>query len=156
MSEMIIRMLIEAFFASVASVGFAMVFNVPKHTLVYCAIGGAITFIARSLFLHLGIGIEISTFLASTFIGIVALYWSRKYLIPRPVYTVASIIPMIPGTYAFTAMISLVDMNTHGVTEQLIGLFVFNGLKAVSILGAISFGLALPSLYFMRLNRPVI
>ena len=156
MSEMIIRMLIEAFFASVASVGFAMVFNVPKHTLVYCAIGGAITFIARSLFLHLGIGIEISTFLASTFIGIVALYWSRKYLIPRPVYTVASIIPMIPGTYAFTAMISLVDMNTHGVTEQLIGLFVFNGLKAISILGAISFGLALPSLYFMRLNRPVI
>ena len=156
MSEMIIRMLIEAFFASVASVGFAMVFNVPKHTLVYCAIGGAITFIARSLFLHLGIGIEISTFLASTFIGIVALYWSRKYLIPRPVYTVASIIPMIPGTYAFTAMISLVDMNTHGVTEQLIGLFVFNGLKAISILGAISFGLALPSLYFMRLNRPII
>ena len=156
MSEMIIKMLIEAFFASVASVGFAMVFNVPKHTLVYCAVGGAITFIARSSLLHLGIGIEISTFLASTFIGIVALYWSRKYLIPRPVYTVASIIPMIPGTYAFTAMISLVDMNTHGVTEQLIGLFVFNGLKAVSILGAISFGLALPSLYFMRLNRPVI
>ena len=156
MSEMIIKMLIEAFFASVASVGFAMVFNVPKHTLVYCAVGGAITYIARSLLLHLGIGIEISTFLASTFIGIVALYWSRKYLIPRPVYTVASIIPMIPGTYAFTAMISLVDMNTHGVTEQLIGLFVFNGLKAVSILGAISFGLALPSLYFMRLNRPVI
>ena len=156
MSEMIIKMLIEAFFASVASVGFAMVFNVPKHTLIYCAVGGAITFIARSSLLHLGIGIEISTFLASTFIGIVALYWSRKYLIPRPVYTVASIIPMIPGTYAFTAMISLVDMNTHGVTEQLIGLFVFNGLKAVSILGAISFGLALPSLYFMRLNRPVI
>ena len=156
MSEMIIKMLIDALFASVASVGFAMVFNVPKHTLVYCAVGGAITFIARSSLLHLGIGIEISTFLASTFIGIVALYWSRKYLIPRPVYTVASIIPMIPGTYAFTAMISLVDMNTHGVTEQLIGLFVFNGLKAISILGAISFGLALPSLYFMRLNRPII
>lgn len=156
MSEIIIKMLIEALFASIASVGFAMVFNVPKYTLIYCAIGGAITYIARTILLHLGIGIEISTFLASTFIGIIALYWSRKHLIPRPVYTVASIIPMIPGTYAFTAMISLVDMNTHGVTQQLIGLFVFNGLKAVSILGAISFGLALPSLYFMRLNRPII
>ena len=156
MSEMIIRMLIEAFFASVASVGFAMVFNVPKYTLIYCAIGGAITYIARTLCLHSGFGIEISTFLAATFIGIIALYWSRKYLIPRPVYTVASIIPMIPGTYAFTAMISLVDMNTHGVTHELIQLFIQNGLKAVSILGAISFGLALPSLYFMRLNRPVI
>ena len=63
-------MIIEALFASIASVGFAMVFNVPKYTLIYCAIGGAITYIARTILLHLGIGIEISTFLASTFIMI--------------------------------------------------------------------------------------
>ena len=156
MSALIIKIVLEAIFASIASVGFAMVFNVPKHTLIYCAFGGAITFITRTILLDLGIGVELSTFIASTIIGIIALYWSRKYLIPRPVYTVASIIPMIPGTYAFSAMISLVDMNTHGVTHELIQLFIQNGLKAVSILGAISFGLALPSLYFMRLNRPVI
>ena len=156
MSQLIINMLIESIFASIASVGFAMVFNVPRHTLIYCAVGGAITYITRTMFLHIGLGIEISTFLASTFIGIVALYWSRKYLIPRPVYTVASIIPMIPGTYAFSAMISLVDMNSHGITPELIEVFITSGLKAISILGAISFGLALPSLYFMRLNRPVI
>ena len=156
MTTLILNLLIEALFASIASVGFAMVFNVPKHTLIYCAIGGAITYMIRTIFLHLGFGIEISTFLASTFIGIIALYWSRKHLIPRPVYTVASIIPMIPGTFAFTAMISLVDMNSHGVTPELIEVFIENGLKAIAILGAISFGLALPSLYFIRLNRPVI
>jgi len=156
MVELITKLFFEAIFASIASVGFAMVFNVPKHTLSYCAVGGAITYMSRTIFLHLGLGIEISTFLASTFIGIVALYWSRKYLIPRPVYTVASIIPMIPGTYAFAAMISLVDMNSHGVTTELIDIFIHNGLKAVSILGAISFGLALPSLYFMRLNKPIV
>ena len=152
----LLQLIIDGAFAATASLGFGMVFNVPKHTLIYCAFGGAITYITRTIFLHLGLGIEISTFIASTFIGIIALYWSRKYLIPRPVYTVASIIPMIPGTFAFSAMISLVDMNSHGVTPELIEIFIENGLKAVSILGAISFGLALPSLYFMRLNRPVI
>ena len=156
MSQLIINMLIESIFASIASVGFAMVFNVPRHTLIYCAVGGAITYIARTMFLHIGLGIEISTFLASTFIGIVALYWSRKYLIPRPVYTVATIIPIIPGAFAFSAMISLVDMNPLGVTPELIQVFLYNGLKAVAILGAITFGLALPSLYFMRFNRPII
>ena len=60
------------------------------------------------------------------------------------------------GTFAFSAMISLVDMNTHGVTPELIQVFLYNGLKAVAILGAITFGLALPSLYFMRFNRPII
>ncbi len=147
---------LESVFAAIASIGFAMVFNVPKNCLKFCAFGGFITYMIRASLLDFGLGIEISTFIASTIIGIIALYWSRKYLVPRPVYTVASIIPMIPGTYAFTAMISLVDMNTHGVSPELIELFIENGLKAVSILGAISFGLALPSLYFMRLNRPVI
>ena len=109
-------MLIESIFASIASVGFAMVFNVPRHTLIYCAIGGAIAYDVRTILLNLNLGIELSTFLASTIVGIIALYWSRKYLIPRPVYTVASIIPIIPGTFAFSAMISLVDMNTHGVS----------------------------------------
>ena len=53
-------------------------------------------------------------------------------------------------------MISLVDMNTHGVTPELIQVFLYNGLKAVAILGAITFGLALPSLYFMRFNKIVL
>ncbi|MBU0924338.1 threonine/serine exporter family protein [bacterium] len=156
MSDIILKLILESFFASIASIGFAMVFNVPKDSLKFCAFGGALTYMIRASLLNFGFGIEISTFVASTAIGIIALYWSRKYLIPRPVYTVASIIPMIPGTYAFTAMISLVDMNSHGVSPELIELFIENGLKAVAILGAISFGLALPSLYFMRLNRPVI
>ena len=39
MSALIIKIVLEAIFASIASVGFAMVFNVPKHTLIYCAFG---------------------------------------------------------------------------------------------------------------------
>ena len=47
MSALIIKIVLEAIFASIASVGFAMVFNVPKHTLIYCAFGGAITYITK-------------------------------------------------------------------------------------------------------------
>ncbi|MBF7069938.1 threonine/serine exporter family protein [Aliarcobacter butzleri] len=154
--DFVLKLIVEGLFASFAAVGFAIVFNVPKETLKYCAIGGAIAYDVRTVLLNLNLGIELSTFLASTIVGIIALHWSRKYLIPRPVYTVASIIPIIPGTFAFSAMISLVDMNTHGVTPELIQVFLYNGLKAVAILGAITFGLALPSLYFMRFNRPII
>lgn len=156
MTDFILTIIIDSLFAGIASVGFAMVFNVPKKTLIYCAIGGALAYSFRTIFLHLEIAIEISTFFASTLIGIIAFYWSRKYLIPRPIYTVASIIPMIPGTYAFKAVISLINMNSYGVTPDLIVVFVENGLKAGSILAAISFGLALPSLYFIRYNRPII
>lgn len=154
--EVFLDYLLKAIFAALPAIGFGMVFNVPKHTLVYCGFGGAIAYITRMLLMDINMSIELSTFAASTIVGIVALYWSRKYLVPRPVYTVASIIPLLPGTYAFTAMIALIDMNSHGVTPDMIALFMENGLKAVWILGAIGFGLALPSLYFIRYNRHII
>ena len=156
MMIIILNILLKSIFASVASTGFAMLFNVPKATLKYCALGGGITYIIRNISMEMGFSIVLSTFIAAACIGFITLKWSKKFLVPRPVYSVAAIIPMIPGTFAFTAMISLVDMNTHGVTPELIEIFIENALKALSILGAITFGLALTSLYYMRLNRPVV
>ena len=152
----LLQLIIDGAFAATASLGFGMVFNVPKHTLKYCAMGGAIVYSLRTIFLHLNFVIEISTFLASAVIGIIALYWSRKYKIPRPVYTVASIIPILPGTYAFGAMTTLIDINRFGASIELIESFTHNGLKAIAVLIAITFGLVLPSLYFLRLNRPIV
>ena len=144
-------------FAAFASTGFAMLFNVPKYALIYCFFGGAISHITREFFMYgFNFSIEFSTFISATLIGVIAFYFSRKNVIPRPVYTVASIIPLIPGTYAFTAMITLVDMNSHGINPELTALFLENFLKSVSILGAISFGIALPSLYFLRHKKPIL
>ncbi|AXH08759.1 hypothetical protein CP960_05340 [Malaciobacter halophilus] len=156
MENTLIKYILDAIFAAIPAVGFAMLFNVPRFALKFCALGAAIAYTLRNIFLDLGIYIEISTFLATLIFGTLAVYWSRKYIVPRPIYTVAAIIPLIPGTYAFNTVITLVEMNSHGVTPEHIALFIEDGLKAISILGAISFGLALPSLYFIRYNRPII
>ena len=87
----LLQLIIDGAFAATASFGFGMVFNVPKHTLKYCALGGAIVYSLRTIFLHLKIGIEISTWLATAGIGIIAFDWSRKNKITERVYTVASI-----------------------------------------------------------------
>ncbi len=155
MGTELINYIINAIFAAIPAIGFGMVFNVPKHTLIYCGFGGAIAYTSRTILMDINFSIELATFLASTIVGLVALYWSRKYIIPRPVYTIASIIPLIPGTYAFNAVINLINMSAHGVTPELITIFVENGLKTITILGGIGFGLAIPSIYFMRYNRPI-
>ncbi|RXJ88523.1 hypothetical protein CRV01_12300 [Arcobacter sp. CECT 8983] len=156
MDSLLATYILNAIFSAIPAVGFAMVFNVPRNALVYCAIGGAVGYTTRYALMHLNMPIELATFLASTLIGVIALYWSRKYIVPRPVYTIASIIPLLPGTYAFTAIINLLQMNAQGVSPELITMFIDNGLKAVIILSGIGFGLAIPSLVFMRYNRPII
>ena len=155
MIELIYLLLVDAWFAWIPAVGFAMVFNVPRHMLIYCAIGGALTHSSRFLLMHYGIPIEWATFIVSTNMGFLGLYWSRKHLIPRPVFTVASVIPMIPGSYAFTAMIALVEINTTGYSLALMQLVMENGLRTLFILTALSFGLAIPSILIYR-GRPIV
>lgn len=143
---LILDFIVKAVFAAIPAIGFGMVFYVPPAALRFCALGGSIGYSSRELLMSLSLPIKLATFIASLLVGIMALLLSKKYFIPQPVYAVASIIPMIPGTCAFTAMITLVDMNSHGVSQELIFLFIENALKAISIVGAISIGLALPSL----------
>ena len=128
----------DAFWSSIPAVGFAMLFNVPPRMLKYCAMGGALAHSLRTLLIHYGMPIEWATLAAA-----------------RPVFSVASIIPMIPGSYAFKTMIAVVELNINGVTMELIQSAVENGLKALFIVGALSFGLAIPSLVVYR-NRPII
>ena len=151
-----VSLLLDAMWAAIPAVGFGMIFNVPRSTLPLCALGGALTYGLREVLLHHHFSIELSTFIAATAIGIIGVFWSRRYVMPRPVYTVPSIIPMIPGTYAYEMMISLVSMNTDGVTDALLSSFIENGLHAVSILFAIAFGLVLPSMYYTKRKQPII
>jgi len=148
-------MLTDAWFAWIPAVGFAMVFNVPRKMLIFCAVGGAVTHSSRFLLMHFGMPIEWATFVVSTNMGFIGLYWSRKHLIPRPVFTVASVIPMIPGSYAFMAMVGLVEINTSGYSLALMQVVMENGLRTLFILTALSFGLAIPSILIYR-GRPIV
>jgi len=150
-------LLLNSLWAAIPAVGFGMIFNVPRSTLPFCAYGGAFTYGLREVLLQYGLSIELSTFIAATAIGVIGVFWSRRYVMPRPVYTVPSIIPIIPGKYAYEMMMSLVSMNTEdNVTNALLSSFIQNGLHAISILFAIAFGLVLPSMYYTKRKQPII
>lgn len=155
MMDLLLLLLRDGFWSAIPAVGFAMLFNVPPRMLKYCAMGGALAHSLRTLLMHHGMPIEWATLAASTTVGFVCVYWSKRLLAPRPVFSVASIIPMLPGAYAFKTMIAVVELNISGVTTELIHHAVSNGLKVLFIVGALSFGLAIPSLVVYR-NRPIV
>lgn len=147
--------LFDAFWSAIPAVGFAMIFAVPPRLLIFCAAGGAFAHSFRMLLIHFGVPIEWATFVTTTLIGLIFVYVSRRLIVPRPVFTVASIIPMIPGKFAFNTIIALLSMNSSGVTVQLLEAGIQNGLKTIFILFALCFGLAVPSLFIYR-NRPIV
>ncbi|MBB1439053.1 threonine/serine exporter family protein [Shewanella sp. SG41-4] len=146
----------DAFFSSIPAVGFAMVFNVPKRYLIYCAIAGAIGHSSRTFLLHFSMPIEWATFIAAAIVGLITIQFAKRHLAPPLMYAVAAIIPMVPGTYAFNTVIALIQLTAQSqVSPELTAQVIVNGLKTVFILGALAVGLALPSLLYYR-TRPII
>jgi Uncharacterized conserved protein len=153
--SLLVALLEDMFFAMIPAVGFALVFNVPTKALKYCAYGGAIGHGLRFLLMESGVAIEWATLAGATTIGFLGVYWSQRFLAHPKVFTVAAIIPMIPGVYAFKAMIALVTINNQGYTPALWASLIENLLSAGFILSALAIGLAMPGLLFYR-RRPVI
>ncbi|RKF14536.1 threonine/serine exporter [Alginatibacterium sediminis] len=153
--ELFLSLVDDAFFSAIPAIGFALIFNVPKRMLVLCACGGAIAHSLRTLVMHSGVSIEWASLVASVTIGLIGVYWSRRYLVPRPVFTVASVIPMIPGTFAFKTIIGVFTLHDGGYSAEVMASVLENGLATLFILMALSFGLALPSILIYRF-RPIV
>lgn len=152
---LILALLHDMLLAMIPALGFALVFNVPQKALKYCAIGGAIGHGTRFLLMYWGISIEWSTLVAATLVGMIGVHWSHRFLAHPKVFTVAALIPMVPGVFAFKAMIAIVEINHRGFSLELWGLMIENVLKAMFIVAALAIGLAMPGLLFYR-RRPVV
>jgi uncharacterized membrane protein YjjB (DUF3815 family) len=154
--DLLFTLLNDALFSAIPAIGFAMLFNVPRRFLPYCAMAGAIGHSCRTLLMSIHMPIEWATFSAAAIIGVITIGFAKRHMAPPLMYSVAAVIPMIPGTYAFNTMIALVQMIPQTqISPELTAAVIYNGLKTVFILGALAVGLAMPSLVYYR-TRPII
>lgn len=153
--QLLFGLINDMFFAAIPAVGFALVFNVPAPALKYCALGGAIGHGSRFVMMHFGIPIEWATFFAATLVGMIGVHWSHKFLAHPKVFTVAALIPMVPGVFAYRAMIAMVEINHLGFNPELLETLLENFLKAMFIIAGLAVGLAVPGLLFYR-RKPIV
>jgi uncharacterized membrane protein YjjB (DUF3815 family) len=139
----------DALWSGVASLGFAILFNVPVRTLLACAVCGASGHATRTLLMQFGVGIELATLVGATLIGVLGELFARRWHAPAPVFTVPGVIPLIPGTFAYSTMIGLFELTSGGGEAVLLETAV-NAVKTLLILAALASGIAAASLIFHR------
>jgi uncharacterized membrane protein YjjB (DUF3815 family) len=147
----------NTFWAGMAALGFAVLFNVPRRTLFGCALGSALAYAVRTLLVQSGlVGIEAATLLGATAVGFLGVKFGHYWRVPAPVFIVPGVIPLVPGYLAFRTMIDLLTLTTHAPTvdETLLLTAAVNSLKTVLIVGGIAAGVAIPSL-LLRRHRPM-
>ncbi len=125
-----VEQLITSFIASAA---FGIIFNTPRESLVKCGISGMAGWIVYFALDINGVGAVFATLLASFLIAVVSQFFAKAYRTPIIIFSVAGIIPLVPGGLAYDAMRNFVE-NDYAVALSL-------AAKASMISGAIAVGL---------------
>lgn len=155
--EFLMLLVSKAFWAAVAALGFAILFNVPKRDLPFAVLLSAAGYGVRTLLVELGVVLEGATLVGALVIGFTGYFWARYRHKPAILFTVPAVIPMIPGSFAFRTMlgvIELADLSTFAGTPVLVETAV-NATKTGLILIALATGITAPNLLFMR-RKPVV
>lgn len=145
----LLEILTKSFWAGIAAIGFAILFNVPRRTLfpIWCigAMGGLIKFTA----MNYETGVVFASFLGAIAVGVAAIQMAHLRNSPPLVFSIPSVIPMVPGVFAYKFMlglIALVNIENTDIYLQTLIETVNNGAKMMFVLIALGTGVAIPML----------
>lgn len=148
----------DALFSAIAAIGFAAISNPPRRAYLYCAVIAAAGHSTRFLLMEgtgLRLHIMVATALASLLIGVLAVLISPRSRVPAETYLYPSLLPMIPGIYAYRAFGGLVMCLYHG-GEASFGhyfyLFAHNGLTCFFILLSMAVGATVPVFMMKKIS----
>lgn len=99
-----------------ATLGIAVIFNAPRKVLIPCGLVGVIGWVIYYFLIRQGVDEVPASFAGSLVIAIVAHLLARLYKMPMIIFSVAGIIPFVPGGMAYEAMRAMV---VHEYTESL-------------------------------------
>lgn len=132
-------MIIKSIYALLATLGFGVLFNIKGKNLIFASLGGAITWFIYLLSLKLNTSIMIALFLAALGAGIYSEILARILKAPVTIFSICSVIPLVPGGGMYYTMLASVQGD--------INKFLNTGLDTLASAGAIAVGILLASFF---------
>ena len=150
MATEILLILEKGIWFGFAALGFAVLFNVPQRTLKIIWLIAAAGGLTKLMLMQCNIGIVVATFAGASLVGLLSVYAAHNKHAPPLVFSIPSVIPMIPGAFAYRMMLGLMQLSGTAVSNetyyQTLAETTSNGLKTMFILMALAVGVAIPML----------
>jgi uncharacterized membrane protein YjjP (DUF1212 family) len=136
----------DAAFSAVAASGFALLFGVPRRMLWASALCGVASHTLRAVVFHAGIDIISGTLLGALAAGCLAQAFAARLRTPAVAFAFPGTVAMIPGAYAFRAVIGCLQI-AHGAADPALVAETLSLLVTVALMvGGIASGIAVPAL----------
>ena len=155
---MITGILQDAFFAALAAIGFASISNPPKNAYGYCAFIAAVGHALRYILINnslMHVHLVIASTVAAFIIGLLAVIFSRRAKCPAETYFFPSLLPMIPGMYAYRAIGALLLCLYHSEENSFLHylyLLGHNGFTCAFVIIGMVMGATIPIFLFKKIS----
>ena len=151
---MISELLEVSIWSGIAALGFGVLFNIPRSTIITVFFLGFIAGFIKFLLLDFNFNIVLATFIAVLIVGIICMPIAHKIHHPPVVFCIPPVIPMIPGYFAYETVLSamnfiFIEKDTVKRIELMDSIF-YNGFTMFFILISITAGIALPMLILRK------
>ncbi|MEG1522194.1 MAG: threonine/serine exporter family protein [Bacteroidales bacterium] len=155
-SSFFLAILMDGLLAAVAAIGFAIISNPPRQAIAISAFLAAVGHGARYFLMHcdaLQYPITSASFIAAFLIGLLSIPFARKIHCPAEVFSFPSLLPMIPGMFAYKSILGLTKF-LHAVESDEASIYLIdflkNGFTAIFVLFGLVVGVAIPIFIFHR------
>ena len=134
------HLILEALSCVICCFGFSIIFNIHGRGVLFCILGGMLTWVVYALCLKSGMGEIGAYFCGAAFASAFSEIFARIRKCPAISYLVISVFPLIPGSGVYYAM----EYAVKGETE----LFAAKIMNTAAIAGAMAVGILLISTIF--------
>lgn len=117
----------------VAAAGFGIIFNAPRESLVKSGFVGMVGWMVYFFMTMGGVDEVPATVTAAFLIALVSQIYARVYKTPIIIFTVAGIIPLVPGGMAYNAMRNFVTNDYNTAINLAAKAFMISGSIAMGI-----------------------
>ena len=131
----------------VATLALGVRFNLPRYTLPYSATIASVSYFVGQLLFTRGATAPEAAFVAAFMVAMISELLARLLKVPSPVLSIPGVIPLVPGSVAYRAVVHLVK------GQEILG--VEFGTRAGLTAVGIASGLLLASALSRRVLKPV-
>ena len=110
--------IIQLILSFIATASFGIIFNAPKNTLFHCGVVGALGWVIYLAFTNQGVDVVPASFVASFVIAMIAHMYAKRFKTPMLIFSVAGIIPLVPGGMAYNTMRHVVEKIIRKVSNS--------------------------------------